>query len=373
MINAADFGFSPSATPQVNDAAIQSAAASIGSTGGVIKMPAGKFYIGSIDISQRGVELHGDTRYSTIMAPSTKSGDALTLSGWDTAARHLSVVSDTFRDQGANIAVSGHRAEVEDVFITNDILGIRLTGIAAKIRNTYLHTGKGNGVRIEVGGGDTTQIIDGVLIGAQDGPKPFAGIMVRNSSALTISNTSVLTSGFGLLINPGNGQLVSSLIARDCYFDTGRKGVFVSPEAGGNVTRISLRGCWMGGSAEAGVSITSNGSQICEGISIDGCDIIRNSGPGIEIANAKGVQISDNKISANQHGIWMATGNWNFSIKDNHIGQSNGEPANAGWGVVLDSNANVFQITGNNIVGNGAGKILGFTPNPYRIESNNIG
>jgi parallel beta-helix repeat protein len=264
-------------------------------------------------------------------------------------------------------------AEVEDVFISNDVLGIRMTGIAAKIRDTYLHTGKGGGVRIEVGGGDTTQIIDGVLIGAQNAPQPFAGIMVRHSSALTISNTSVLTSGFGLLINPGNGQLVSSLIARDCYFDNGRKGVFITPEAGGNVARVSLRGCWVGSSSEAGTSITSNGAGICEGISIDGCDIVLNGGPAIEIANTRGVQISDNKISANPHGIWIATGVRNFTIRDNLIGQNNGEPANTGWAVVLDASADVYQIVNNNMVGNGAGKILGFSPSPYRVENNNIG
>lgn len=373
MVNAVDFGLDRVAVSSVNDAAIHAAAASLGVSGGVIHIPSGVYEIGSVIIDRQGVEIHGESRFSTVLKSTNPNGDVLTLSGWDTAARHLSVVSDSFREQGANIALSGHRAEVENVFITKDVLGIRMTGIAAKIRDSYLHTGKSGGIRIEVGGGDTTQIIDGVLIGAQDGAQPFAGIMVRDSCALTISNTSVLTAGYGLLVNPPPGKIVSSLIARDCYFDTGRQGVFIIPEAGGNVSRVSIRGCWAGNSSEAGISIRGNPQSMCEGISIDGCDIIKNAGVGVEISDAKGVQISDCKISFNQHGVWVGPSAWNFAIRGNQIGQSNGEPANAGWGVVLHSSANVFQIVNNNIIGNGAGKILGFSPHPFRVENNNIG
>jgi hypothetical protein len=365
------FGASPCAPASINDMAIQ-AAIDCQSGGGIVAIPEGTFEITNIDVCQRGVELRGASRYSSVLKSTVPTGDVVTLSAWDTAIKSLSIVSDTFRTSGANLVLSGVRSIAEDILINKDMVGIKMSGTASRILRCFLQTGAANSTRIDVSGGDTSQIISDCLIGAQNAPMPYAGIVVHNSCALVIDNTSVLTAGRALLINPGAGEIVSSLKASNCFFDSSTVGALIRP-AGGSASRLDFTNCWFGNSSSNGVSINNSGSGLCEGISFNNCDFLRNANVGIDLGNCRGITFTGGRIAHNDHGVYFTSGVSDVGISNMQIGMHAGETANTGWGIVLAPDSNLYAIFGNRIIGNGYGTITGHSASAYKVAANNIG
>lgn len=343
--------------------------------GGEVFFPGGNYPISALTIaSGPGVALVGESRTATVIVPTTLTGNVITMTAWYSSIRRMSIISSSFRTSGANIYMPSPHSVVDDVKTDRDFTAVVSNGAGSKIINSLFLSGASGGIRLIIGGGDTTQIIDNCLIGAQVGPFPAAGIMVSDNAALTISNTSVLTSGNSLLINPAAGQGVFSLLAHDCFFDTATRGVLFSPTGSGNISRIHFENCWFGTHTGDGVAITKPGGHTgtLEGIDFVNCDFIGNTGAGISIQGCTGTSVTNSRIAGNSFGIYTGTGVVNLGVNANQIGVGAGSPGNANYGLVLDASCDRYVVTSNRFVSNGSGGILGGAASATKILANNL-
>lgn len=342
--------------------------------GGQVFFPNGIYNTtGNIEVVGSGVTLIGEHRKTATIRVTHPTNDLLRMIGWDSNIRHLGFDASVNRVAGAHVKLQGVRTAIEDFDMDGDFIGVHMTGIASRIVDGVMTTGAANGTRILVGGGDTSQIIDRVLIGAQDGPKPSYGIRVTDSSALLLSNTSVLTAGVCLAILPNSGDRVHSLYAHNCFFDSSDVGIRIVSANGGHVSRSRFIGCWTGGHAGNGVDIRKEGMGDCMGLHFTEHHSIGNGMSGFSIG--PGVQdfsLNGGEIANNEHGLWFASGVQDFSVQNATIGWGGGVVANRGWGVYIGENCSRYVITGNRYLYNTVGGCNRSSSN-IGIVSNNFG
>ncbi|MFS2113628.1 hypothetical protein [Herbaspirillum frisingense] len=357
MIKAADYGVVADGLAN-NTAAMRAAIAASASTGdGDILLPDGVIAVDDVlQVVMPGTIIHGSGRGRCTIKTTHPSRNILELVGWDTEARQLSFESGVTRTGGVSVKLTGVRSRIRDFMVNHDFIGIHMSGVASRIEDGVMTTGTQYGTRVLVDGGDVSQIIDRLLIGAQDGPMPDYGIKVTHNMALIISNTSVLTAGICLGIVPDNGQGVHSLYAHHCFFDSSKIGVLIAPVNMGNVSRIKLDQCWTGGHVQNGVDIRRTGSGDCSGIHLNNHDSLNNGLSGVSVGpGVTDFTINGGQFAGNAHGVYMAQGCTDWSILNATIGRGAGMVPNRGWGVLAENYCNRYLVAGNRMVDNGSG------------------
>lgn len=325
--------------------------------GGHVFFPRGAYRItGNLTVLGQYVTLVGEHRKSAVLFIDHPSNDLLTLIGWDNNIRSLGFDSVGVRTAGTHVNLYGVRSIIEDFYVNGDYIGIHMTGTSSKILNGVMTTGKAEGTRILVDGGDTSQLIDGVTIGAQDGPKPAFGIRVVNSAALIIDNTNVLTAGICLALLPGPGQGVHSLYASNCFFDSSGTGIMAVSSNDGHISRCRFIGCWTGGHTGNGVDLRKDGTGDCTGIHFVEHHSLNNGLSGFSIGTGvTDFSLNGGEVAGNDNGVWIAQAVTDFSIQNATIGYGGGMVANRHWGVFMNNYCNRYFITGNRMIYNPSG------------------
>lgn len=358
-------------------AAINSAITAVSTTGGKVFFPKGTYKVTStITItSSAGVTLEGESRTASVIKTNQATGVVISITGWDVTLQALGFDSSATRTASAYVDMVGVRGRIRDFRMTNDFIGIRMQGVSCVIQNGLLQVGASGGTRIIVTGGDTSQLIDGVTIGAQSAPFPAVGIDVLDSSALIISNTNVLTAGICLSISPSSAG-VFSLFASNCFFDTSTTGIQIAPTGTGNVARCRFTGCWTGGMTANGVLMTNTGAGICEGLHFVDHHSIGNTGSGFSLnAGVKDFSVIGGEIANNAaHGVFVAANATDFSITGATIGQGAGVGQNTLWGVIVSAGtSDRYVITDNRFKSNGSGQISDGGTGTDKVISDNSG
>lgn len=322
-----------------------------------IVLPSGVICVGDvIKIDAMGTTIRGANRLATIIKTMHPSCNILELNGWYSEARDIGFDAGVSRTGGTSVHLKGAHTQLENFRIENDVIGVHLTGAAAEISKGLLGTGLAHSTRILVDGGDTSQVIDRVVCGAQNGPFPDFGIRVVDSAALIIRGTRIMTAGVGLALLPGAGQGVHSLFASDCFFDSGSTGIMVAPTNGGNVSRVRFSGCWTGGGTANGVDIHKDGTGSISGVHFDAHHSINNVLSGFSVGSGvEDFAIHGGEIAGNDFGVWVAQGVSGFRIQNATIGYGAGMVPNRKWGVSISNYCGQYQVTGNTMLYNGAG------------------
>jgi parallel beta-helix repeat protein len=351
--------------------AINNALLSVNALGKVaLYFPAGIYRYSGGGWLGNGVVITGAGRDATTIRSITASptdGYLFECRGYGSGIRSMRFDAlGTTQTGGSYVWLSAPESFIEDFHITNDFNGILMTGNVSRIRHGRFQDGATNAIRIRAEGGDNSQLIDDVLMGAQLPQVSFAGIRVRNSSALIISNTSVIQQGHNLLIDPTTAATslntadgnVFSLYANNCFFDNASgNGIRITPTGTGSVVRCRFANCWAGSSASDGIYIDNAGSGIVQGMYFDSCHAVLNgtggSGSGFTTGGlVADVSINGGLIANNTQGVFFNTGTTNSKISGATIGVGGGLLGNSGNGVVLSSGTNGILVTGNIIRAN---------------------
>lgn len=338
-------------------------AALAGSAGRELHFPAGICRYSGGGVLQNGSVIVGAGRNATVIRAISPSAVLFNAFGTGTGLRGLKFDAAVTQTGGSYVVLAGQESFIEDFYMTGDYNGILMTGSVSRIRHGRFQDGAQDAIRIRAEGGDNSQMIDDVLMGAQQPQVAHAGIRVRNSAALIISNTSVIQQGIGLLVDPytttGSSSTdaggVYSLWVHHCFFDnSGVNGIRIAPTGSGAVVRSRFDSVWAGSSGSDGVYIVNEGSGALSGIHFTSPHFMLNGGSGITTGGSVAdLSISGGEIVKNAHGAWFNPGLSGVRITDATVGAGGGESGNSGAGVVISSGVDYVILSNNDMRGNG--------------------
>jgi|GEM_PF-2618751 len=357
-------------------------AALAGSAGRELHFPAGICRYSGGGVLQNGSVIVGSGRNATVIRAISPSAVLFNAFGTGTGLRGLKFDAAVTQTGGSYVVLAGQESFIEDFYMTGDYNGILMTGSVSRIRHGRFQDGAQDAIRIRAEGGDNSQMIDDVLMGAQQPQVAHAGIRVRNSAALIISNTSVIQQGIGLLVDPytttGSSSTdaggVYSLWVHHCFFDnSGVNGIRIAPTGSGAVVRSRFDSVWAGSSGSDGVYIVNEGSGALSGIHFTSPHFMLNSGSGITTGGSVAdLSISGGEIVKNAHGAWFNPGLSGVRITDATVGAGGGESGNSGAGVVISSGVDYVILSNNDMRGNGTA-LVNNNAGSNQLFKNNFG
>ena len=351
-------------------AAIQAGINALATTGGALSFPTGTYNV-STNITQpysTGIQLVGNGPASTVIRTTSATNEVLTVSGALTYISGIGFSTTVTRTAGAYVNFTGgpgaYNSTIQNFQMNGDFIGIMLYGVACNILDGYFNLGAANSIRILVGGNDTSQRIDNIIMMAQSRTTnpPAAGIKIVDSSALTISNCSVISQGVCLLIAPDVGKSVYSTFVHDCFFDSANTGISINATGTNNVNRIRFANCWASSHSANGVSIQNTGTGTVGPVHIQDMHANYNTaGSGISVgAGCLDVQVIGGMFGQNTHGIFFDVNSSHFTV----IGATCGSGGNAGLGpntgygiIVSAGTSDYYVLTNNRCVSNGSGPV----------------
>lgn len=366
-------------------AAINAALAYTYTRSKALYFPAGIYlYDGSGELGNGNV-MYGDGRNATFIRSrlaSPTDGYLIRALGVGSGIRGIRFDAAVAQTAGCYVWLSGPESFIEDFYMTGDFNGVWMTGNVSRIRHGRFQDAAAGAIRIKAEGGDNSQIIDDVLMGAQTPANiATAGIRVRNSSALMITNTSVIQMGVGLMIDPysnvaGSNTVdtdkgnVFSLYANNCFFDNCTRALAVNPTATGGVYRCRFSNCWFSSSTLDGIYLAGNAIH---GMHFESCHVVLNVGAGVTTGlGCQDIRFNGGLFANNQHGFYLNNGFSKFSVTGAVIGSGGGLNGNTANGIALPTGMDYVTITGNTIAGNATG-IVDSSATANKVIFNNVG
>ena len=352
--------------------AINNALLSVNALGKVaLYFPAGIYRYSGGGWLGNGVVITGAGRDATTIRSITASptdGYLFECRGYGSGIRSMRFDAlGTTQTGGSYVWLSAPESFIEDFHMTGDFNGILMTGNVSRIRHGRFQDGATNAIRIRAEGGDNSQLIDDVLMGAQSPQVSSAGIRVRNSSALIISNTSVIQQGNALLVDPTTSTLSSntadgnvfSLYVNNCFFDNSSgNGIRIIATGTGSVVRCRFANCWVGSSTGDGVFIVNYGSGIVSGIHFESPHLVLNGDSGMALGGTlSDIVINGGEICQNEFGIFINDTVTDLRVMGATIGEGAGLLGNTFAGIGFDAGASAsdYIVIANNVmIGNGS-------------------
>ena len=369
----------------VTDCTTQINAAITASQGKCIYFPAGTYcYNGNGPFLDTGTTVQGDGRNASVIKVTTATPPhVFHAAGRGSGIRSLGFIAGVTQTSGCWAKITGIESFIEDFAMTGDFNGIYFSASVGTIRNGRMQFAAAGATRIFATGGDNSQVIDGVLMGAQDGPNIAAyGILVQNNVALTITNTSVIQMGIGLgLISPQTSDLVLNVSVSDCYFDNCTAPVKILASGTGSVNRVTFSNVWASssqGAGENGVTIINTSANEIGGFSFTNCQFCLNLGSGIAITGAVASVISDVTIiggifAQNVFGIYLGKYIYGVKIIGASIGKGGLFNANSNTGLFVDTNVDNLLCSDNIITFNTVKQVNYNSTSGENVIRNNIG
>ena len=359
-----------------NTVAFNAAIQQVPSSGGVILVPNGTVLSGvTLDrpLTIRGEGPTADYGQATIYAatPTTTVFNVATafsrienlafnpLSGKQTGGSYIQV-------QTAAARFFCDRLTMTEFYTGITLLGPTATVAINNFRAILYANGAGTSpAAIHVQGGFDVSVAN-FLIAGPGGDACAAGIWVENVADINmVGPGQIVNMGTDLLINPGNGQGVSSVWATKVFFDSAVRGLDITPTGTGLVQRCQFIGCWFANqrSTDAAIRITATGSGAGPGASVDGVEFIapelyNNAGHGFLISGGKNIRILGGKIAyCAGDGVHVSAGVTDWSVLGTTIGVNGGFPGNGGYGVSVENGASDRYVIDPIFTGNTAGAV----------------
>jgi hypothetical protein len=306
-----------------------------------------------------GTIVFGAGRFSTKIVSIVAAPPSLFYcQGYGSGVESMAFDSEVQQVGGCYVFLGGPESYITDFFMNGDFRGVIMFGNVAQIRHGRFQDAAPNGIRITSGGGDNSQSISNVLMGAQSPPNiAAAGIRLQNSIALTIENTSVIQQGIGLLIDPDTvDQPVLSLYCNQCFFDNCTRPIFITATDGAAVRRLYFTDVWASSGTD-GVTIAATTGTV-QGIHFTNLQSNLNSGSGVTTGGTGVSQLTfiGGNVASNQHGFFFNQPIDAVEISNMNIGDyDNLGSGNAVSGITFaSSGCTNTKIINNSLLGNGA-------------------
>ena len=324
-----------------------------------IHFPAGDYLYSGGMVLGDNTTISGDGRTTSVLISTLATptgGSLVNCSGYGSGIRSMGFNAIVTQTGGAYVLLNGPESYITDFFMDYDFQGIIMNGNVSQIHNGRMQTGSPGAIRITSGGGDNSQSISNVLMGAQTPANSgVAGIRLRNSVALTIHNVSVIQQGAGILIDPtSSAENVLSLFCSQCFFDNCTAPIRIEPTGGAAVNRCYFTDVWAS-SGVNGVTIVGSGGTV-KGIHFTGLQSNLNVGSAVTTgANVSQLYFDNCTMSGNGYGMYLNQPINGLVVSNSRIGNFDDFSNNTNQAIVFAAGgfSNV-QITGNNFTGNSA-------------------
>ena len=366
--------------------AINAALSAIYFTSQSLCFPAGIYLYSGGGVLGNGNVIYGDGRNASIIKSKTASptsGWLIKCLGYGSGIRSLGFQASVTQTAGSYVWLSGTESFIDDFDMDGDFNGILMTGSVSRILHGRFTNGAAGAIRIKAEGGDNSQLIEDVLMGAQLPQISSAGIRVRNSSALIISNTSVIQQGHALLIDPTTNTQSSntadgsvySVYVNNCFFDNSSgNGIRIAPTGTANVVRCRFSNVWASSSTLDGVLISNSGTGIVSGMHFESPHLVLNTSSGLALGGTvSDIAVIGGEICQNSYGVYVNNTATNLKVLSATIGAGAGLNGNTNNGIVFGAGAsasNNIVIADNVMTGNGgsaidASSVTGFAISIY--------
>ena len=236
-------------------------------------------------------------------------------------------ISGSGTPTSGNLISSSGNVHLSRMSVQNYYNGLVLSGNVGTIDNLGFHnplSKSSNGMIINGFGGGLA--LSRIIMYVPT-VTPNSGILIKSCGAVQISNCNIIKQNSNLLLQPGNGQTVASVMASNTYFDSAQVcNVNISPLAGGSVNRTYLSQCECSSSSGPGIAIIGTAGTV-NGVMITSAQANFCTGNGIEIV---GSGVSNVDIIGGQAG---GSGGSGLSIQSGVSGvRVLGLTAGAGYG-----------------------------------------
>jgi hypothetical protein len=343
-------------------------AAAIAAGGGVVFFPAGIYRTSAVlnVISTPGITLMGAGHGATIIRNTSASANSLRIHA-SNAVRCVGICFDStvtraFGSRYIDITF-GPYPVIEHCRFVGHYTAIYDLGLNTRILSCIFENAVSGGFVVCLAAGDTSPLIHGCLFSGPASPQPSAGIYITNSSALILSDCSLIRQGQSLFINPPSGIGVYSLYAANTFFDSAVTGMTIAPSTGGFVQRCSFSRCWFSSHSSNGVSIdgTPVTTGSIDGLDFQGCEFYNNAGSGVVItggANVTNFTFDHCKMAGNASAAASFNGTCtHWAARNCTMAPTNGFGANA-FGLFFAATCDHYIIAGNDFSGNGTATTL---------------
>lgn len=305
--------------------------------------------------------LQGAGRLLSQLRITSTTQQSFYFSGTRSGIRGMGIIAGATQTAGSFLRLGGIETFIEDFYINGDFNGVLMNGVGCRIRHGKFQDAATGAIRVRCEGGDTSQMIEDVIMGAQSPPNiAAAGIRIRNNSSLMIKNTQVITMTNGLLIDPtSSAENVLSLFVDTCFFDNCTNGIVITPSSTAKVARLYFTNVWTSSGA-TGTQLSGPAASI-NGVTFTNLQCNLNSSGGVTtgtgITNLK--FIGGNVSQTTGYGMLFNAIISRLEVKNMVIGPGDNFTGNTQYGIGFGVTGNTnINITGNYVAGNTVGGIL---------------
>lgn len=188
--------------------------------GGIVEIPSGNTVVTSSIIVKGSVRLQGQGPSSSVIKIDDFDYDVFVFPSDYSGICGCTIISPSYRKSWITCHLTGNsRGNIFcDLRIQNQFYAIKITGFCVEtyiIRTSILDPIPVNGIGISVENGNDT-FIQHVNMDCS-GSAAYAGIQIKNSQAVWVSDVDILNHTSNLSINPGKDQLITWLFLLVCF------------------------------------------------------------------------------------------------------------------------------------------------------------
>lgn len=379
IVSVKDFGaVGDGVTDDLN--AFLAAVASFGPTGGAIYVPPGDYLVSDQITFDKPIYMFGAGAKSTTIITNDPTGNVILFDVAYCQVEKMCFDAAVTRTAGAYIAMSINviRSRVRDFTMLNGFTGIAATCVDS----VWIDTGDifdtvSNGYGIRLLGDGVTAAGNDIYINkvtmSGNANLAAAGIQITNNGAINITDCDIIRHGNGIQIEPGAGEVATSIYIENTYFDTSTNGMWIVPGAGGTVQGVRAVGTWFGNQSGYGV-VCAAGSGTCGGIELISPHVSDNATGGILLDGCVDFHMVGGYISATTPGVGNGvtvtanTSAWSFI--GSRIGNGYLKNGNNIGIFVAAGTSNFYSIIGCDLNGNNTALVDGGTGVNKRITGN---
>lgn len=392
VINGADFGMqcdgSQDDTAALNHA--MSYAAAVGPA--VLNLPvtrSGCKISATIDIPGGVILRGGRGQSSGLVAGVVNLSPMINLSGAGSGIEDMYINASAAGQNTAGVTIQMQNvvgAKLSGLYIQGPFVGIAANGNQSSIDDTIINGVAGVGaVGIKVGDKTTfaattdLRVTRTTVVGDQSAPGD-AGMLILDSGGILVSNSDMLMTRIGTMIDPGLNQHVMWSTFHGTYLgDTNTQTGFAidTADASATVYGTQCETCWASSAGSDNILVNNHGGGVVDGLHFTGLRSYASKNNGATINAGTNITIDSSHLCGNSgSNIFTTNALSGLAIRDSRIGSScdgvtppSGSPTVNG--IAVTGSVQQAIITGNDFTGPSVPLTGAITGNS--VVSNNIG
>ncbi|MDA8254371.1 MAG: right-handed parallel beta-helix repeat-containing protein [Betaproteobacteria bacterium] len=357
-VSVLQFGADPTGVAD-STAAIQAAVNAAIAAKTCLRVPEGSFLVSSLITVSSPLSIRGAGKYVTVIQTNQANASIFSFSAQFFDLADMTLQGPSAPTSGSLITCSCSSENIRNVRLSNYYTGITGSGNVGIYEGVDLNVAATtSSVGVNLTGYAGGLVID-KMIGYVPTVTPIAGILVVACGALQITNSNIIKQGTNLLLIPGSGQTVASVMAVNTYFDSAQNfNVHIAPQAGGTVVRTYLTQCETSSSSGRGIAIDGSAGTV-DGVCIISpqANLCASDGIYITGTNAKNIDIVGGQCGQNGgSGISIGASAQNVNVVGTRTGSGYGLTGNVD-GIYIDSTCSGVKLTGVIAEGNSGAQI----------------